>query len=76
MARRDFEVEMFWKKGKLTKALITSKAGGLCQLRTNEKISVASTKTNQISTRLDNLTQYLTTFTTTQGKSYEIKQGF
>jgi len=39
-ARGGFEVDMEWKDGMLTKALITSHLGGNCRLRTTGKVSV------------------------------------
>ena len=40
IARGNFEIEMWWKDGKLTRAIVTSKNGGLCKLITHEKIQV------------------------------------
>jgi alpha-L-fucosidase 2 len=44
IARGNFEIEMWWKNGKLTKAIFRSKNGGLCKLITHEKIEVKNTK--------------------------------
>ena len=72
IARGNFEIEMFWKDGKLVKAFITSKIGGTCKLRTKEAITVknitAATKTDKLSST----TQYLTSFQTVAGKVYEL----
>ena len=72
MARGGFEIEMFWKDGKLTKAFVTSKAGNTCRLRTNENISVRNLKAAFSTAQLHNQTQYLTTFQTVAGKTYEL----
>ena len=72
VARGGFETEMYWKNRKLTKALITSKAGGFCTLRTKEKITIPGLKSvNQIS-KLGDQTHYITSFKTTAGKKYEV----
>lgn len=42
-ARGGFEIDMEWKKGKLTKAVIHSILGGHCRVRTNEQVSVLNT---------------------------------
>ncbi|MGB3007613.1 MAG: glycoside hydrolase family 95 protein [Chitinophagaceae bacterium] len=44
VARGNFEIEMWWKEGKLVKAFITSKKGGVCRLVTKEKIQVKNSK--------------------------------
>lgn len=72
VARGAFEVEMIWKSGKLAKAIITSKVGGECRLRTNQKIVVKGVMTNSsIANELD-VPQYITTFATKKGSVYEI----
>ena len=38
MARGGFEVDMTWRGGKLTQAVIRSKNGGICRLRTNSPL--------------------------------------
>jgi alpha-L-fucosidase 2 len=68
IARGNFEIEMFWKNGRLTKAFIKSKIGGDCKLRTKEIASVNQTKTEL---RNDG-TGHITTFKTIPGKVYEI----
>ena len=42
-ARGGFEIDMEWAQGKLTKAVIHSKHGGHCRVRTNENLSVQNT---------------------------------
>ena len=72
IARGAFEVEMFWREGKLTKANITSKAGNVCKLRTNQKIAVRDIASMSSTEMLNNHVQYLTSFPTQPGKTYEI----
>ncbi len=72
VARGGFEIEMFWKDGKLVKALITSKAGNNCKIQSAEMLvvkDVASTLTN---TMLFNSKQYIQSFKTVVGKTYEL----
>lgn len=63
---------MFWKDGKLTKAFVTSKAGGICKLRTNQNIAVKDVKTTNTTAQLYNQMQYITSFPTKAGKMYEL----
>jgi alpha-L-fucosidase 2 len=72
VARGAFEIEMFWKSGKLTKAFITSKAGNICKLRTSENIAVRDVKINSVATVVNSQKQYIHTFNTTIGKTYEL----
>jgi alpha-L-fucosidase 2 len=72
IARGAFEVEMFWKDGKLTKAFITSKAGNVCKLRTNQNIAVKDIRTTNTTAQLNKQTQYITSFATSVGKTYEV----
>ncbi len=39
-ARGGFEIDMEWKKGKLTKAVVHSSIGGNCRIRTREEVKV------------------------------------
>ncbi|MFD1258593.1 glycoside hydrolase N-terminal domain-containing protein [Mucilaginibacter terrae] len=72
MARGNFKVDMFWQNGKLSKATIVSKVGNNCKLRTNQKVTVhgavAKTTTDNTLGRV----QYITTFNTVAGKTYEL----
>lgn len=72
IARGAFEIEMFWKDGKLTKTLITSKAGNVCKLRTKENLEIKNVKPTVSTAKLYNKTQYLTSFNTVAGRTYEI----
>jgi alpha-L-fucosidase 2 len=68
VARGGFVVDMYWKNGKLTKALVTSKTGAPCKLRTTVPVQVkkASASTTTAAS------YYLTSFPTEAGKTYEI----
>ncbi|HLW07778.1 MAG TPA: glycoside hydrolase family 95 protein [Marinilabiliaceae bacterium] len=72
IARGSFEVDMFWKNGKLTKAFITSKVGNPIQLRSNQKIKVKGLKVKSSPAKVNNDTQYITSFDTKAGRKYEI----
>jgi alpha-L-fucosidase 2 len=73
MARGGFEVEMFWKDGKLLKAFITSKIGGECKLLTNEKLVVQKAKNTKYGVRDVNGQSFaITSFITSPGKKYEV----
>jgi alpha-L-fucosidase 2 len=67
-ARGNFEVSMSWKDGRLTKATITSLAGGPCTIRTNMPVTVngKSTKT------LKGKGYDIAFFETEKGKTYTI----
>ena len=63
---------MWWKAGKLSKAIVTSKKGGVCKLVTKEKIQVKNTK---LLTQLtvENKKELLeSVFETKAGMKYEI----
>jgi alpha-L-fucosidase 2 len=68
MARGAFEIEMFWKSGKLTKAIITSKKGNVCNIRTKQAVAVKLIRANSKKNKED----YITSFTTVAGKQYEV----
>jgi alpha-L-fucosidase 2 len=69
IARGNFEIEMFWKEGKLLRAFILSKVGGACKLRTKEPVLM---KGSRAITKTVDTNQYLTTFQTVPGKVYEL----
>jgi alpha-L-fucosidase 2 len=73
IARGNFEVEMFWENGKLTKAYITSNVGNVCRLRTNVKLKVAQVAFVSKTTSLFDRPQYITSFNTVKGKKYELQ---
>lgn len=73
MARGNFEIDIVWKNGKMIKAIILSKAGGLCKLFTKEKIETTGIKyvtTTKKSYGSENY--FLTNFPTIAGKKYEV----
>lgn len=67
-ARGAFTVDITWTSGRLKEAIITSRAGETCVLRTRVPISI---KGSRMKTVYDG-GYYLTTFRTTAGKSYKI----
>ena len=64
-----FEVDIFWKNGKLTKAFITSKAGNQCRIITSQKIKLLNAKDVKYSTG-NNF--FIAEFATSAGKKYEL----
>lgn len=72
VARGNFEIEMWWKEGKISKAIITSNKGGVCKLVTSQTIQVKNTK---LLTQLpvENKKELLeSAFETKVGMKYEI----
>ncbi|MES1217195.1 MAG: glycoside hydrolase N-terminal domain-containing protein [Bacteroidota bacterium] len=72
VARENFEVEMFWENGKLTKAFITSNKGGECGLLTKGRLSVKTPKIFLQQPIPENNDLIETVFFTTAGKKYEL----
>lgn len=72
IARGNFEIEMWWRDGKLAKAIIMSKNGGLCKLITNEKIQVKNTKILTQVPVEHSTTLLESVFETKAGMNYEI----
>lgn len=72
VARGGFEVEMFWKDGKLIKALITSKAGNICKVQSGEPVVVKNTASTVKVVTLYDAKQYVQSFKTVAGKTYEL----
>jgi len=72
IARGGFEVEIYWKNGKLIKAFITSKAGNVCTLQSAQKLVLKG----MVSTGSSKLFRegYLNrlSFKTSIGKTYEL----
>jgi alpha-L-fucosidase 2 len=72
VARGGFVVNMYWQKGKLTKAVITSKNGGTCKLRTNVPVQVKRVQANYTQDSAYTPAAYLTSFDTKAGTTYAI----
>jgi alpha-L-fucosidase 2 len=68
IARGAFEVSMQWKNGKLANALITSRKGGKCIIRTATPMMVKGVQATPVKEGND----YLLTFNTTSGQSYQL----
>jgi alpha-L-fucosidase 2 len=72
IARGNFEIEMWWKERKMTRAFITSRKGEICVLQTKEKIIVKNTKLpDQVPGKMFN-GMFTTQFNTQAGTKYEI----
>lgn len=68
-ARGDFEVDMDWKDGKVTRIIVKSLAGGMCKIRVPNSL-----KTNFTNIKNDKAgTDYQYSFQTQAGKSYVFK---
>lgn len=72
IARGGFEVEMFWKDGKLTKALIYSKAGNICTIQSAEVLRVKDAVSTKKEIKLANTKLFIQTFKTVSGKTYQL----
>lgn len=72
VARGNFEIEMWWEEGKLVKAFITSKKGGVCKLITKEKIRVKNTKLHSQMQVEDHGTLLESVIDTKAGTKYEV----
>lgn len=68
-ARGGFEVDVRWNANKLSSAVIVSRYGGSCVLRTNVPVKVQGLK---VSSQPADEGYYLTTFPTTAGQTYKI----
>jgi len=68
-ARGGFEVDLYWKEGKLDKGIVRSKTGGVCRLRsaTPIRVSLAGTQVNASGSPNE------TVFPTQPGRSYTIE---
>ena len=67
-ARGNFEISMWWKHHRLTRAEIKSLSGGLCRVRTEKAMKVEGTKSLSVPAGAG----YLLTFNTQKGKLYKI----
>jgi alpha-L-fucosidase 2 len=72
VARGNFAIEMWWKNGKLSKAILLSKNGGPCNLRTNSPVNVKGVVAKATVVKDISQQQYLYSFPTAPGKSYEL----
>ena len=72
MARGNFEMDIEWKNGKMTKAIILSKSGGNCKLLIKEKIRITGTKSITTSKSYGTEDYFFTIFPTVAGKKYEV----
>jgi alpha-L-fucosidase 2 len=70
VARGNFVVDMYWDKQALTRAVITSRAGGTCVLRTAWPVLVNGKQAP--SKKLSGSAAYETSINTTLGKQYTI----
>jgi alpha-L-fucosidase 2 len=69
LARGNFEIEMWWKNGRFTKAIIHSKKGGECKLRTAGTVML---KGIQLKGKRSG-TGTISSFPTVAGQRYEIR---
>lgn len=68
IARGGFETDMSWAEGRLTKASVISRAGGICKLHTKESISIKGVA----ATTVVDKGQYITSFPTVKNRIYEV----
>jgi alpha-L-fucosidase 2 len=72
VARGGFVVDMDWRDGKLTKARVLSRTGAPLRLRTNQPVQVKDVAATTTTSQVYDQTQYVTSFPTKAGKTYEI----
>ena len=72
VARGGFVVNMDWRAGQLTKARILSRTGAPLRLRTSVPVKVKGVSVRTMTSRVDDQPQYVTSFATKAGKTYEI----
>jgi len=68
MARGGFQVDMNWTNKKLTSATVLSKNGGVCKLRTQEKIRIKNVALKVTHSNYG----YVSTFESRKGKTYVV----
>lgn len=71
-ARGAFEVDISWKDGLLSKAIIRSEKGAPCTLRTRQPVAVKGTRTKQKTEVISGVTYYCYRFPTKAGGYYQI----
>jgi alpha-L-fucosidase 2 len=72
VVRGGFVVDMDWRDGKLTKARILSRTGAPMRLRTNVLVKVKEVPATTATSKVYDQAQYVTSFPTKAGKTYEI----
>ncbi len=72
VARGNFEIELWWKNGKLEKAIILSKIGGECRLRTADTFTVKGIVLKGKITNTNNLSSFTASFNTVAGQRYKL----
>jgi alpha-L-fucosidase 2 len=72
VARGNFVVDMNWKENKLTDAVLLSRSGGTCVIRTTIPVTIAGVKASVAPVPFYNQTHYITTFNTVAGKTYHL----
>jgi alpha-L-fucosidase 2 len=65
VARGGFEIDIDWKDGRLTKAVVRSRHGGVCKLRANMQLKGNGLKYDK--------KQNVYTLTTKAGQSIEVR---
>ncbi|MDR0698976.1 MAG: glycoside hydrolase family 95 protein [Tannerella sp.] len=71
-ARGGFEVALDWQNRQLTTAVITSRLGNKCKVRTNVPIKIAGTDCVSEKNNENGTVYYVTTFHTKTGKTYTL----
>ena len=72
VARGNFEIEMWWKDGRLNKAVIISRSGGECKLLTKEKCSLKTAKILSQHSIAEDENLIETVFSTKAGEKFEL----
>lgn len=73
VARGGYEIEMFWKDGKLTRAILHSRIGGACKLLTSGKLKITTAKNIKSGVKTVNGNSLITTeFVTIANGIYEL----
>ncbi len=72
IARGNFEIDMVWQNGKLVKATILSKAGGVCKLRVKQMPRTAAGQSVKTVAVYGGGMEYQVSFAAVKGKKYEL----